>query len=279
MRSNNRTLLIDADILIYQAAFGAEEDLSFDEETYHSTADLPVAQSLFSTKLSRLQDKFEADAILCLSCPTGRYHRHAIYPQYKAPRGKVRKPLLLKPLRSWVEETYITAIKTNMEADDVVGILATNHEIIPGKKCVVSKDKDLNQIPGPHLSLDDPSLTLYSVTQEEGDRLHLLQTLSGDVVDNYPGCPGIGKGRAGAFLDDPVIWTKTEKTIQRGPNAGTIKTVWASEPTEDIWAGIVSLYQKQGGTEEDAFLMAQVARILTADLYDFKTRSPLLWRP
>lgn len=276
--SLNKTLIIDGDGPIYNAAFRAEEDATFDGETYYAEANLENAKGFFRANIRELQDKFQADAIICLSCPSRRYFRHDLYAPYKAPRGKVRRPLVLKALRDWVEDTYVISVKPGMEADDVVGILATA-DVIPGKRCVVSADKDLLQVPGPHIDLNDPSRTLFGVTPEEGVRNHYIQTLSGDQVDNYPGCPGIGAGRAAALVDRPVLLSPYQHEIQRGPREGESETRWKSEPTDDIWAALVSHFVRAGKSEDDALTMARVAKILTADDYDFDTKTIKLWEP
>lgn len=63
--------------------------------------------------------------------------------------------------------------------------------------------------------------------------------LSGDAVDNYKGCPSIGKVKAAAIVDAVI-----------------------DEPEETIWKTIVETYESKGLTGEDALTQARVARIL-----------------
>ena len=42
---------------------------------------------------------------------------------------------------------------------------------------------------------------------------------------------------------------------------------------------VVSAFKDKGLTEEDALVNARLARILTADDYDFDKRQPKLWSP
>ena len=69
-----------------------------------------------------------------------------------------------------------------------MGIYATFE---PGN-IIVSPDKDMRQIPGKLYNLDET----VEVTEEEGMRWHLIQTLAGDQTDGYGGVPGIGVKRA-----------------------------------------------------------------------------------
>jgi DNA polymerase-1 len=45
------------------------------------------------------------------------------------------------------------------------------------------------------------------------------------------------------------------------------------------WVRIVEAFTKAGLNESEAILQARLARILTADLYDFKNKAPILWVP
>lgn len=247
------TLLVDADIVAYKFAAAAEENFCFDEDQPlqlldnfdHVTVQVDeylgdLMQKLGGTKL-----------ILALSCPSEENFRLSVLPSYKENRKGIQRPTYLKQVREWLSKQYPKAIyqRPTLEGDDVMGILATS-KVIPGKKIVVSEDKDLKQIPGwlynPRKD-DKPRL----VTKEEGDYYFYTQILTGDPTDNYKGCPGIGKVRA-------------EKILQEA---------------EDMWASIVATYESKGLTEEDALVQARVARICQASDYDFKGRKVILWSP
>jgi DNA polymerase-1 len=92
---------------------------------------------------------------------------------------------------------------------------------------------------------------MITVTEEEADYNHLMQTLTGDAVDNYIGCPGIGKVNAKKILD----------------------------AADDKWAAIVKAYEKAGLTEEDALIQARCARILRHTDYDLEKKEVILWSP
>ena len=42
----------------------------------------------------------------------------------------------------------------------------------------------------------------YEIISEEGRYFHMMQTLTGDTADGYPGCPSVGKVTAEKILKD-----------------------------------------------------------------------------
>jgi DNA polymerase-1 len=241
-------LLIDGDILLYQSSAGVERELEFEPGVYILRSDIEDAKDAFVTKLSGLLNKANINEyVLALSGDSN--FRKDIYPLYKAPRKSMRKPLGFHDFKAWVTEEYkdYLAVKPNIEADDVLGILATK----PGTNYVIwSIDKDLMQIPGKHL-IDGK---IVEVTKEEGDYYHLFQTLIGDTTDNYPGCPGIGKAKAEQILR-------------------------SARPTLSMWPLVRSTFEKAGLTEADALLQARLARILQYHNWDSDKQLPILWSP
>jgi len=89
------------------------------------------------------------------------------------------------------------------------------------------------------------------VNKDEGEKWHLIQTLSGDQTDGYGGVPGIGVKRAEALFEESGY----------------------------SWKTVVKAFKDKDLSEEDALVNARLARILTVDDYDFKTRAPILWDP
>jgi DNA polymerase-1 len=86
------------------------------------------------------------------------------------------------------------------------------------------------------------------VSEREADRNHMIQTLTGDRTDGYPGCPGIGPARA-------------EKIVDGG------------------WDAVVDAYVKAGLNEATALTQARLARILRKGDYVRKTGLVKLWTP
>lgn len=239
---------VDADMFIYTAAAAVEREARWDDDVWSLTADEDEAKEAFRSLLMSALDELddaEVEPILCFTAP-GPTFRHALWPGYKA--GRKRKPLVHKALTTWAktELNYLFVEKPRLEADDCLGILATHPANARFRRVIVTGDKDLAQIPGE--ILDFKRGTLTTVTEEEGEQLFLLQALTGDPTDNYPGCPGIGAKRAPGII------------------AGG-------------WEAIVAAYAKAGLTEEDALTQARLARILRFSDYDHQKKDVILWTP
>jgi DNA polymerase-1 len=233
-----------------------QRTILWEDDVATTHADFDEAKDAFSTildKAARNCGDDGAKVVLCFSCPTRRYFRHDLLPTYKGNR-KSTPPLLLRELKQWASEEWETKTKPHLEADDVLGILATHPKLIKGPKIVVSADKDLQQIPGLHMSLDGlSSVGVFRVEPRFAERFMWRQVLTGDTSDNYTGCPGIG----------PV---KADKLLSGVSGEAQLAAV--------VW----SAYEKAGLTTDDLATQVNVARILTADTYDFKRKEPILWQ-
>jgi DNA polymerase-1 len=247
------TLLLDSDIVAYKYAYSYQEEFRWaNGVTSVSTAPVEDAARDMVMWINQLMIELNADdLIVCLSSPSAEGFRKQLYPRYKANRAGAARPALLGPLRDYLEDNYRSFKRDTLEADDVMGILATHPKLISGEKIIVSIDKDMASIPGKWYNPDTDRL--LEVSLEEADRFHLFQTLTGDPVDNYPGCPGIGPVKATALL--------------------------SGKSGMEAWEAVVGAYEKKGLTEEDALIQARMARILRHTDYDFRNREVILWEP
>jgi DNA polymerase-1 len=91
---------------------------------------------------------------------------------------------------------------------------------------------------------------VLDISEDEADYWHLYQTLIGDSVDGYGGCPNIGPVTAKKLLD--------------------------KSPT---WKTVVDTYKKAKLDEAYALQQARCARILRPADYNFETGEPILWQP
>lgn len=239
------TLLIDGDMLLYSAAVACEYAAEWDDNFWTLCGNLSEAKALVEQRVQQLEMRFgfEGEPIIALSDPKDNF-RKALDPTYKAGRG--RKPLIYWQLREWLVEAYTTLERPTLEADDVMGILATS----PKTKrpvVIVSDDKDMLTIPATLWRADE----LIHTDEATADRMWLMQTLTGDTTDGYPGCPGIGIVGAAKLLKD---------------KGATFDTV-------------VTAFEKKGYTADDALLQARLARILRHSDWDAKRRCVKLWQP
>ena len=240
-----RTLLIDGDIVVYQYSTTVENIVDWGQDVWSLWADAKQAQQLILQYLDILMEKTAADDLVF--CFTGHTNfRKEIYPAYKANRKGKRKPVCYNPVKDWVKKNYKFEEWVDLEADDVLGIIATSgDQIIKGEKVVVSEDKDLKTIP----TLLWRSGELLDITKEEADYNHLFQTLKGDTTDGYPGLRGVGEVKAKTILTVPT------------------------------WARVEGAFIKAGFTKEEALTQARLARILRFEDYNFEYSQPILWSP
>lgn len=251
-----RTLLVDGDILVYLVGLRNQETASFPHadsgaHVYHTTAREDRCWSDLVQTLHELQERTETtELFVALSDPeSSRNWRRAVMPLYKATRNSGARPLIYHRLRERLQEEFAAHWEESLEGDDVLGMWAT--ESAPGECVVASSDKDLQTIPGFLYNWDKHDLGVRTITCDQADYYHMLQTLMGDRTDNYPGCPGMGPVGAKKHLDKHGL----------------------------SWAAVVKAFEAKGLTEEHALQNARVAHILQAGEFNHKTREVKLWNP
>jgi DNA polymerase-1 len=247
------TLLIDTDIVIFQAASVHQSSVQWDEEDEDSKVtytDLESSVRMLSDNIQRFVDMFDASRVIM--CLTDKINwRSSILPSYKQNRSGLAKPLLLPELRDYVMTNYETFLRPTLEADDCLGILSTHPKLVSGKKILISEDKDMQTIPCVQFNPRKDTKP-REVSIKDAHRYHMYQTLTGDTVDGYRGCPGVGKVKAAKALDCPM---------------------------EFMWHSVVQEYAYRGLTEEDALIQARVARICQHTDYNYQTKEVILWNP
>jgi 5'-3' exonuclease len=249
-----RVLLGDADIFAFRLASRNQTSVDFGdgEETLHYDMDELIEDT--KEYLADLTEELEADElIICLSDDYENW-RKAVHPQYKENRQGSKRPELLYPLKEYMFENYKSFRKPLLEADDVMGILATHPSLIKGEKVIVSEDKDMLTIPGLLFKPHHPEEGIIESSEIDADRYWMYQTLIGDTTDNYKGAKGIGPKKAEVILD-------------------------GLETVEEMWPAVVEAYLSKNMTEEDALMNARVARICRRQDYDFKKQEVKLWQP
>lgn len=236
--------LIDADLYLYRAAAAAEEETDWGDDVWSLSTDLKEAKVIFEDLLSEVEARLHNNNfILCLT--DGKNFRKEIDPLYKSGRRKVRKPVGYKALVDWAKFHWQWWSEPFMEADDVMGILAT----VPGSKgTIVSDDKDLKGIPG---RLYRPATDeLLEITHEQANRWFYTQALTGDPTDGYVGLKGCGPKTAEKILGTRPDWSLVERA-----------------------------YEKAGMSKADALQQARMARILRFTEWDTETATIKLWEP
>ena len=244
----NKTLLIDADVLAFEASVIAEESIEWKEELWTVHADMALAKARIVNRVEEFKNKLQADDIVMALTDRANYRR-ILNPDYKSNRSKSRLPIILKQVKKWIIEEMDGQLWPNLEADDVISILATDKKM-DEETIIVSIDKDFKSVPGIYYDFNKDET--HHVSQEDADRYHLIQTLTGDATDGYSGVPKVGAVTAKRLLD------------KEGYD----------------WDVVKKCYEDVGMTENDALMNAWMARLLQADNYCFRTNTiKKLWTP
>ncbi len=256
----NRTLLLDADIVTYKSSVLNQKDYDFgdtgsarvlDHDQCIGLVEELIAEYCEVTKSSRV--------VVCLSDPD-RNFRKELDATYKAKRVDVELPEMLMWAKEYLATEYPSFIRPRLEADDCMGILATSPKLL-GKSyaddqiIMCSEDKDMRTIPGFLFNPNRDELGVLSISEEDANRFHMWQTLTGDTCDGYPGCPGIG------------------------PKSDYVSYLMEDAEPDEFWDVVVEAYASKGYTEEDALLQARLAHILWHSSYNFKKKKIRLWQP
>ena len=235
-------LLIDADFIVYKSCAAAETEIDWSDDTILVTSNFNDAYAATNRELTKIRNHFGTFSSLILFFSDTVNFRKKILPEYKGHRNR-KKPCGYKRVINKLKTEFEVIVMPTLEADDAMGIYATKH---PGN-VIVSPDKDMKQIPGTIYNLDET----FTITPEQGASWHLTQTLAGDQTDGYGGVPGIGVKRAETLFK------------KKGYS----------------WKTVVEAFKEKDLTEKDALTNARLARILTIDDYDTKSKTPRLWTP
>ena len=113
------TLLIDADVLAFEAAVVAEESIQWKDELWTVHADMALAKARVVNKIVEFQEKLKTEnVVLCLSDRAN--FRRKLNPDYKANRAKSRLPIILRQVKQWIIDELGGVLWANLEADDVI---------------------------------------------------------------------------------------------------------------------------------------------------------------
>lgn len=246
-----KTIAVDADLMVYQIGYSCQQVIDFgdDYDHVHVSGDKVRASAMLAAEAIKLREHFgtRARIVFCLSDPKENF-RKDVLPTYKGNRNNsANRPCLFTFIREWIMHNTECRWEPRLEADDLLGIMATG----PERALMVSIDKDLLTIPG---TLYNPeTLKPQATTAEEAQYNHFKQTLIGDAVDNYKGCPGIGAVKAVRLLDEDCSWEAVVAAFAKGCKV-------ALEEAEEL-----------------ALVQARVAYILQHG--DYKDGEVTLWTP
>ncbi|MGQ0619739.1 MAG: DNA polymerase I [Panacagrimonas sp.] len=160
--------------------------------------------------LKRLIKDYQPKSLAVVFDPPGRTFREDIYPAYKGTRSATPEDLTTQfPLV--VELCEALGLKVlqvpDVEADDVIGTLATRAAAAGQPVLIVTGDKDMAQLVTSEVHLLDTMknrrMDPAGVVEKFGVRPESIVdylALMGDASDNIPGVPGVGEKTAAKLI-------------------------------------------------------------------------------
>ena len=215
-------LLVDGSSYLYRA-FHAMPDL----RNQHNEPTGAIYGVL--NMLRRLHKDYNADYSACVFDAKGKTFRDDWYPEYKAHRPPMPTDLVrqIEPLHEAIRAMgWPMLIVDGVEADDVIGTLATLAEQHGMRTIISTGDKDMAQLVNPHVTLintmSNEILDRAGVINKFGvppERILDYLTLIGDTVDNVPGVEKVGPKTAVKWLGQ---YETLENLIAHAPEIGGV---------------------------------------------------------
>lgn len=253
--------ILDADVIAYMASAGAGEEPDIWGEGDNVTkfeaacrrADIMVEGWLEAAECTVPK--------LAFSGPSATNFRRGVHPTYKHNRTG-EKPEYYVEVVDYLKDTYHYEQHPELEGDDILGM----HMGIGW--VAVSTDKDMRTVPGRFVRVKyNGSLDRYDSTEADANHFWMWQTLTGDTVDGYKGCPGCGVKGATACLPSvgaglPKLWNTVLQRYEESWNKPAQRKKFIT-----------------GHYEDEALMNARAARILRVGEYDVESGGVRLWRP
>jgi DNA polymerase I len=162
--------------------------------------------------LRKLLREYAPEHIAVIFDPRGKTFRHEKYADYKANRPPIPEDLESQfPLiRELIEGLGLPVLQVEgVEADDVIGTLATQAAKQGWQALVVTGDKDMAQLVNEQVQLldtmKDRTLGREAVIEKFGvppEKIVDYLALMGDASDNIPGVPKVGPKTAAKWLQE-----------------------------------------------------------------------------
>ena len=235
--------LIDCDFIVYKDCAAAETEIDFGDDIILVASKFSEALRLVEEDLYKIAEDLGCfdDSILFFSDSVN--FRKTVDPDYKGHRNR-KKPCGYKRVIAALKESFPVVVLPTLEADDAMGIYATKEK----GHIICSPDKDMRQIPGDLFDMKDGVIT---ITEQEADEWHLIQTLAGDQTDGYSGVPGIGIKRAATLFEKEGY----------------------------SWETVLKAFESKDLDEDAALRNARLAKILRAENYDLQSNTVIPWNP
>lgn len=191
---------------------------SFLFRAYHAIPPLTSPQGFptnaiqgVTNMLRKLISDYHSDYITVVFDAPGKNFRHELYEAYKANRPPMPEDLRvqIEPLHNIIRAMGLPLImEPNIEADDVLGVLARYAENQGYQVIISTGDKDMAQLVNDFVMLENTMtntrMDIQGVIDKFGvrpDQIIDYLALIGDSVDNIPGIPKVGPKTAAKWLE------------------------------------------------------------------------------
>lgn len=209
----NKIILIDGNSLMFRAYYAT----AYPGATLMQTSKGEYTNAIFAfvNMFQKIVTDNQTNAIVLFD--TGKpTFRHLEYQEYKAGRSEMPDELREQIPRVYEYINFLgikTYAKDGYEADDLIGILATEAKTKGMKVEIYSSDRDLLQLVNDDVTVNllksgmkevrsyTPE-TLFEEFELTHDQIIDLKALQGDSSDNIPGVPGIGPKTATKLLKE-----------------------------------------------------------------------------
>lgn len=281
-----KILLIDADVVAFKFAKVSETkgDLLPDGTRLETTLKpLHLMKHMIDKWYDRIIMNLETPHyISCLSCPSKDLYRYDIRSDYKANR-KDKRPDYLPILRDYIFEKHNGQIWKNIEADDVIGLLANRYKADGENPIVCSVDKDLKTLGVKMYDFNEDKY--YNLSDYQSLRYFYEQCLTGDRVDNYLGCRGIGKAKVAKILESVDEKFLKCVGVKHFSEVDSEMDLGLDLYERYLWDAVITTYVSKVNTEtekkytyDDCIEQCRLAYILrNPEDYDRETGEVRLW--
>jgi DNA polymerase I len=205
-----KLFLLDAFALIFRAYYALIRNPRITSKGKNTNAQFGFTNTL----IDLLNKQKPSHMAVCFDtkAPT---ERHTDYAEYKANRQEAPEDLLasLPDIKKIILGLNIPVIETDgFEADDVIGTLAKQAELVGYQVYMVTPDKDYGQLVSDNIKIYKPpyqggDFEILGPAEvcakwgiKEVSQVIDILGLMGDSVDNIPGIPGVGEKTAAKLL-------------------------------------------------------------------------------
>ena len=206
-QSTKKLFIIDGHAHIYAAYYAPMRPLN------SPTGEPTKAVFVFTNAILGLLEREKPDMLVVAMDSKTPSFRTKMYPEYKAHRPPMPEdlPAQIGRIEQILEAMNIPMLRVDgWEADDIIGTLTSKAAKAGIDAYICSKDKDMLQLLGDHVSTYDIKTGQKTDLQKLHEEIRLqpqqfidVLALQGDASDNVPGVPDVGP-KDGPGMDSKI---------------------------------------------------------------------------